>query len=599
MAQAAERPQRQQPQPWVTISLGSLGVPTMPPAMLKVGSSMLTLDLVDDTHLLLTFSSRGLVPRVPGDPPTDEDRMVTAEVVELPTGRIVATKDWHMHDHARYLWRLGEGRFMVRSRNSLFVITPEALLKTADPLKPLTFPNRAGTPVAAMVSPDNVMLTVETALPAKKPGAQAIDAGLMIEDLRPQIALDFYRMTGGDEPGQPLTMTQVGMVRAPDPLVLPMDSDGYLWPGDPQRGRWPVSFNEFGGREVKIGAVDSSCSPRLQMVSRFEFLAFTCMASESRTKMKAYGMDGHETWEESFGASYGLPEFAFAPAAGRFAISRISSVVTDDEFAGAAGVPDGATQEVRVYQTESGDLLLKTPTSPVTRFAENFDLSEDGLVAAVVNDGAIEVYKLPPPDKQELKDLALAKSFSPPVSEAAVSFARLEASADAAKGDIAAADQGETAGSGGGGNAARVTPVADVSSAGPGGGPEPVAGDVTRVKPEPAAATDAAVAKQGGVAGASPNAEVKTASASNDAAEGITDAEAARALGARIPTAQPAAKGAPASAGSATKDNEAALKGAAAAQASGDAIDAAPRKPPTLLEPGETVEQVKGSGPPQ
>ena len=31
-----------------------------------------------------------------------------------------------------------------------------------------------------------------------------------------------------------------------------------------------------------------------------------------------------------------------------------------------------------MYQTESGDLLLKVPTNPVTRFAENFDLSEDG-----------------------------------------------------------------------------------------------------------------------------------------------------------------------------------------------------------------------------
>jgi hypothetical protein len=79
-AQGAEKPNKEQPQPWVTISLASLGVPVMPPAMMKVGSSMLTLDMVDDTHLLLTFSSRGLVPRVPGDPPDDEDRMVRAEL---------------------------------------------------------------------------------------------------------------------------------------------------------------------------------------------------------------------------------------------------------------------------------------------------------------------------------------------------------------------------------------------------------------------------------------------------------------------------------------------------------------------------------------
>jgi hypothetical protein len=595
VARGADKANRQQPQPWVTISLRTLGVPSMPPAMMKVGSSMLTLDLVDDTHLLLTFSSRGLVPRVPDDPPDDEDRMVTAEVVELPSGRIVASKDWHMHDHARYLWRLGKGRFMVRSRHTLYAITPRALLGTADPLQPLAFPSRDGLPVSVVMSPDENMLTVETVLPPKKTAARAVDTGLMIEDPKPQVMLDFYRITGGDEASQPLEMTGVGLVKAPSALMLPMDADGYLWPGDPQRGRWPLSFNEFGGREVKIGAVDSSCPPRLQMVSRFEFLAFTCMGTDSRTRMKAYGMDGHETWEESQGGTYGLPEFAFAPAAGRFAISRISSVVQEmDQFAGPASIPEGATQEVKIYQTESGDLLLKVPTSPVTRFAENFDLSEDGLVAAVVNDGAVEVYKLPKPSKQDAKDLEDAKGFSPPVSVAPVSFAKMEMPESGDDGSestsVAAAAKPSLAGTTGSG------------SGGGGGAPPPPAA-------APAAA-DAAVATQGGLAGPSPAAELKTASATKDAADEISDEEAAKALGARVPAAQPATKEAAASAdpaakaepaartdaGLAAKDAGATAKSAQATQTSGDASEQTPRKPPTLLEPGEKVERAKGSG---
>jgi hypothetical protein len=595
VARGAEKATKAEPQPWVTISLRTLGVPSMPAAMMKVGSSMLTLDLVDDTHLLLTFSSRGLVPRVPDDPPDDEDRMVRAEVVELPSGRILASKDWHMHDHARYLWRLGKGRFMVRSRRTLYAITPRALLGTPDPLQPLAFPNRDGLPVSVVMSPDESMLTVETLLPPKKAGARTVDTGLMLEDPKPQVMLDFYRMTGGDEEGQPLEMTGVGLVKASSALMLPMDADGYLWPDDPQHGRWPVSFNEFGGKEVKIGAVDSSCPPRLQMVSRFEFLAFTCMGTDSRTRMKAYGMDGHETWEESQGGTYGLPEFAFAPAAGRFAISRISSIVQDmDQFAGPASVPDGATQEVKVYQTESGDLLLKVPTSPVTRFAENFDLSEDGLVAAVVNDGAVQVYKLPKPSKQDAKDLEEAKSFSPPVSAAPVSFAKMEVPESGDGGSetssVAAAAKPSlagTTGSGGGGGGAPPPPAAAAAA--------------------PADA-DAAVARQGGSAGPSPAAELKTASATKDASDEISDEEAAKALGARLPAAQPAAKEAAASANPAAKAEPAANGGGAAAksagataksdstQASGDASEQTPRKPPTLLEPGEKVEKPKGSG---
>ncbi len=543
------------------MSLASLGVPAIPQSFLQVGSSMLTLDMVDDTHMLLTFSSRGLVPRVPNDPPDDEDRMVAAELVELPTGNIVARADWHMHDHARYLWRLGKGRFLVRTRHDLFVITPEARLNTADPLRPMRFPTREGVPVVAMVSADKGMVMVETMAPQKKGKIDAVGSGMIVTDSRPVVMIDFYRLSGGDVPGASMTLSGAGVVRAPAPLLLPMDSDGYLWPSDAKHGQWPVSFNEFGGNEVKIVNVDSSCVPRLQMVSRFEFLAFTCRGSDARVRMRSYGMDGHETWEETLNGTYGVPELAFAPEAGRFALSRIVSAAGDLNLGQV--IPDGATQEVRVYQTESGDLLLKVPTAPVTRYAENFDLTEDGLVAAVVNAGVIQVYKLRPPTAQDQKDLAEAKSFSPPVSKAPVNFARLttqesgqgESESSSAAPDVAGGmtpDMG-TLGSGGGG------PVTAPPVTGPGAPAHVGAVDPT----------------QGDVPVAPPGADVTKASSGGDAAsssDAITDAEA-RAVMART---APAAKAEP----------------TAKTDGSGEQ-ETGPRKPPTLLGPGENVEKVK------
>jgi hypothetical protein len=542
------------------MSLGSLGVPSIPVSFLQVGSSMLTLDLVDDTHLLLTFSSRGLVPRVPGDPPDDEDRMVAAELVELPTGRIMARTDWHMHDHGRYLWRLGKGRFLVRTRHELFVITPEARLKTEDPLRPMGFPAREGMPVAAMISADKGIVMVETVAPQKKGKIDTAGPGVIVADPRPVVMVDFYRLRGGDAPGTPLSMAGAGVVRAPAPIMLPMDADGYLWASDPRHGAWPVSFNEFGGREVKIANVDSSCAPRLQMVSRFEFLAFTCKGSDARVQVKSYGMDGHETWEETLSGTYGTPELAFAPEAGRFALSRIVSPTPDLNFGNV--VPDGATQEVRVYQTESGDLLLKVPTAPVTRFAENFDLSEDGMVAAVVNAGVVQVYKLPPPSAQDVKDLTEAKSFSPPLSEAPVRFARLEGKSgegDEPESTSVAPDV-----------AAAMTP--DPGSGRPlgAGGGAPVAAAV-----HPAGAAGGSDSGEGGVAVAAAGAGVTKASAggaSADSTDGITDAEALAAL--------------------AKTHSAAKVEPAAKTESSGDAETGA-RKPPTLLEPGENVEKVK------
>jgi hypothetical protein len=545
----------QNPQPWVTMSLGTLGVPAIPQSFIQVGSSMLTLHLVDDTHILLTFSSRGLVPREPGDSPEEECRMVAAELVELPSGKILARADWKMHDHGRYLWRLGKGRFLLRTKNDLYLLTPEARLHTAEPLRLARFPVRDGVPVTAMITADKGLVTVETVAPQKKETVVAASGSMIVTDPKQAVMVDFYRLSGGDAPGVPMTVKGAGVVKAPGPVMLPMDADGYLWPDDGGHGRWPVSFNEFGGHEVKIVQLDSSCQPRLQMVSRFEFLAFTCHGSEARVRMRSYGMDGHETWEETLSGTFGTPELAYAPESGRFALSRI--VANSDLLFGSV-VPDGATQEVRVYQTESGNLLLRVPTTPVTRYAENFDLSEDGLVAAVLSSGMIQVYKLPVPSEKDMKDLDEAKSFSPPRSEAQVRFAKLEGSENGAESTAAGADVA----------AAAAAPANRAS----GSGGAAAAADAQ--KDDADAAVNAATAGGGG-GKADTVADAAVSAPGQAAANEISDDEARAAMRKDV-----VAGGDPAG-------------GDAAAGADPDPASAGKRKPPTLLEPGETVEKVK------
>ena len=55
-----------------------------------------------------------------------------------------------------------------------------------------------------------------------------------------------------------------------------------------------------------------------------------------------------------------------------------------------------------MYQNASGDLLLKVECSPVIKTAENFDLSADGSQLAVIRQGNIAIYKLPPLSQQDL-----------------------------------------------------------------------------------------------------------------------------------------------------------------------------------------------------
>ena len=554
-------PQRGAPEPWVTLKLKDLGVPSIPQSFLSVGSSMLTLNLIDDEHVLLTFSTRGLVPRDPGDPPDDDDRMVAAEVVELPSGKVLDKTEWHMHDHGRYLWALGKGRFLVRTRNRLFVITPGAQLKTGQLLRSRMFPERPGMPVTALISPDASLLVVESVLEsAQKPRVASMAPAAAAESEethKGKVLIDFYRLRGGDAAESGMTLQMAGTVLSPIALALPMDADGYLWPADPTRNRWPVSFNEFGGKAVEVGAVNSSCAPRLQMVSRFQYVAFACQGSEDKLKMEAFGMDGHENWEEPLGNSLGTPAFAFAPEAGRFAISRISTV-TPDMGLGGNVVPEGATQEVRVYQTESGDLLLRVPTSPVTRSAQTFDLSADGLVAAVVNAGAVQVYRLTPPTAKDMKELKEAASYAPPAANGAVELTRLAKKAEPPAGDVApAAEAAKTEGS------------------------KPAGGSAE------AATEENADAKPAEGAAAAP---AKTETAAVDAKEPAGAAKAG--------TVAVAAEGT-GGAGQGQPAETAASKPAEQESSSSGDESGARRRPPTLLEPGETAEYKGGAKKPE
>jgi hypothetical protein len=223
-----------------------------------------------------------------------------------------------------------------------------------------------------------------------------------------------------------------GGVRSADPFYLPIDSDGYLWPAEVANNHWAVTFDDFRGKTASMGTVDSSCVPRLEMVSPSEFVALTCRGADDRVRMASYGLDGQETWQEDFG-DFGPPVFAYAPGAGRFAVSRTVSAVAPSPGMASTIPGSPARQEVRVYQTASGDLLLKVETSPVFKTAENFDLSADGTLAAVVKNGAVEVYKLPALSKRDKEDIAEVAKFAPPPASGPVLLKLLAAPSGSAR----------------------------------------------------------------------------------------------------------------------------------------------------------------------
>src|ERR1700733_6804236 len=96
-------------EPPLRLPLELLGYQPLSARLLNAGGTLATVNFIDDEHLLVTFSVRRLMKRMPDALPEDEDRTVEAVVLHLPTGNVLARTHWRLHDSGQYLWNLGHG----------------------------------------------------------------------------------------------------------------------------------------------------------------------------------------------------------------------------------------------------------------------------------------------------------------------------------------------------------------------------------------------------------------------------------------------------------------------------------------------------------
>ena len=144
-----------------------------------------------------------------------------------------------------------------------------------------------------------------------------------------------------------------------------------------------------------------------------EFVAFGCRGSDDKQDLAGFNLKGEEMWQQNiYEMPYVSPLFAFAPAAGRFALARtlVSSPIELDSPLPSTLV---VSQEVRVYQTYTGKQVFRIDLTPVERSGQNFALSPDGMRLAAIREvqvrhagtkdydaytqleAGVEVYSLP------------------------------------------------------------------------------------------------------------------------------------------------------------------------------------------------------------
>ncbi len=458
------------------IPLETLGFPGYPLAFLHAGASMATVHVLDRTHVLFTFSLRSLVPRLPGEESTDS-RLVAAEVIELPMGKVLARTEWHLRDHGRYLWSAGQGLFVLRVGQELSLFAPLRGLETGTSFQRSTLPHRPGQPELIESSADGRILMIQMQHPEEKSKQAAEgDEG----PKRKRTTIEFYRLLAGG-PERPVEVRPAGVVGAPGLLRLALDGDGYLWAEDQHRGQWAVSFNEYEGKPQALAAVHSACAPTLRLLSRSQFAAVSCR-SDTSPELTVYGFDGHENWEEPFGDTLQPPTIVSAPEAGRFAFSRFYATGTGGATSGTV-TESPLSEEIRVYGTESGDLLLHVQCDPAAKTAENFDLSADGRTLAILGAKSLDLYTLPELSARDRKDLAQVETMRPPEAHGPVVLRRITRPIHEG-----VPESEEAAGAGEGAAAEASTPAAGASL---GSGPTAAASGETPGVPEPGASAPA------------------------------------------------------------------------------------------------------------
>jgi hypothetical protein len=435
------------PEPPLRIPLEPLGFQPQLSQFLLAGSSLFTVHYVDDSHLLLTFTVRRLLSRLPNDPEDDQDRNVDALLLELPSGKVVARTSWRLHDHGQYLWSLGHGRFLLRVRDDLTTFAPLANLPTGQPFRerPFLSPNRRIS--AMLLSPDSGLLIVESIArtpPTPRPktplfGPTPAPAPARSDDPTP-VQINFYRLFAPNDAGEEIQPRIAGIGHATNTGSIATTAAGYLDIIDQGRQHWAFDFDSYAGKKSELSPFDSACRPLPLFVSRSEFIAFGCHSSNTRQLLGGFNMRGEEMWEQNLFGDYLAPSLAFAPSSGRFALSRIlvhsSSVMPDQPLISE----DLAGQSIVVYQTSSGKQVIRVECSPVERAGQNFDLAPSGLSLAVIHAEAIEIYSLPPLTTKEAGDIKLAEASAPEDTNAPIRFAKGQTGPAAAEASAAAQD---------------------------------------------------------------------------------------------------------------------------------------------------------------
>jgi hypothetical protein len=348
--------------PSFAIPLGPLGYGAPSPTYLGRHYSLFSLDFLDDNRLLFSLRAPGLLSRESSE--ATGDRQMKAVALDLPNGTVVSQALWTVPDRGRYLWMLGDGRFLLRDREGLKVGDQSLATKL---LLPLT-----GQFQSLQMSPSGRVAVVHS---LESAGSNPIVTRVV------QLGT-----------GQVQQTTHSSALAEP-----PINAVGSLDVSHISKyDQWSLKLTAFSGGTKVLGQVESTCLPSPSFLSEAAILISGCNAARI-PKLTALSTNGATLWESEAPLPFVPPLLLTTVSGARFGIESIVLKKKPNPGTETLWVKAVRGQALRVFDSATGKVVLEVSVSPVLDGGGNAAISPSGKRVAILNNGSIQVFDLPAP----------------------------------------------------------------------------------------------------------------------------------------------------------------------------------------------------------
>jgi len=340
---------------------------------------MMSLNFLDEQHLLFTFEMPGLLYRQQNGAEDELDRKIRAFVLVLPSGTVEADSVWNIRVHSN-LYRvesLDNGHFFLNDGNDLMQGDADLDLKPA-----LHFP---GPLLSWGSDPTGGLLTTLSQDPTEVDKNISLSASGK-SSLPRQTRLVLRTINRN-------TNALLSVVQLPSISTLSVNVSGYLTAERIKGTIWAIKLNHFTGPIEELTRVDSSCTPTARFISTSTIYMETCVGF--LPALSILDLATHKHWDRTTPGELLCPLLTASRSGNRF---------IRETFAGHAWINpslkcesiDTDGQVISVYDSKNGKVKLTAPATPAVVSGGNISISPSGQRVAIFDAGVIKVFDLSP-----------------------------------------------------------------------------------------------------------------------------------------------------------------------------------------------------------